>query len=335
MAFTSIVKDINGQSIIDCMRDGEVYTRQALAEKNGLSFPTVSKLVEELVQRKILISMGIDSESRGGRKASLYKMDADYAHVLVMYLQGNKIYVQHCDALGAEIPGSEAMYTRTKDLFPLAFLEQSILEELEKDDKIRVVMLGVPGSVKDGRIYCMDGQEGLEGQDLETILSLQTDIPVCVRNNMSILAEGMAKQTSEVKAYLHLADTGPGVGVVVNGMALQGFSGFQGEVGFMPLYGEQNLQEIALGGFQDVKPGQYLGKLIACICTMLNPEEIVCYIEKDWPEIKEQTLYYCRRYLPEYALPKLIFDRDYRKDYIEGLRTVGTECLFRKMNAGE
>lgn len=335
MAFTSIVKDINGQSIIECMRDGEVYTKQALVEKNGLSFPTVSKLVEEFVERKVLISLGIDSESRGGRKASLYKMDADFAHVLVMYLQGNEVHTQRCNTLGAAVTGSEAVYVRTKELFPLAFLEQSILEELNKDDRIRVVMLGVPGSVKDGRIFCIDGQEGLEGQELETILSLQTDIPVCVRNNMSILSEGMAKKTSEVKAYLHLADTGPGVGAVVNGMALQGFSGFQGEVGFMPLYGEQNLQEIALGGFRDVKPGQYLGRLIACICTLLNPEEIVCYIEKDWPEIKEHTLYYCRRYLPAYAVPKLVFDRDYGMDYREGLRIVGTDFLFKRINGEE
>ena len=52
MAFTSMVKDLNARQVIECMRDGHVYTKQELAYKTRLSFPTVGKLIDRLEEEK-------------------------------------------------------------------------------------------------------------------------------------------------------------------------------------------------------------------------------------------------------------------------------------------
>ena len=148
---------------------------------------------------------------------------------------------------------------------------------------------------------------------------------------MNALAIGLAQRNAgrqEDIVCLHLAETGPGCGAVVNGRAVSGFCGFNGEVGFMPLFGDRTLQDVALAGFVGVSPGEFLGKLIACICALLNPPRIVLYIEKDWENPEEETLDWCRKLMPAEAVPQLIFAGSYQEDYLYGLTVVGSEMLF-------
>ncbi|MDE5931068.1 MAG: ROK family protein, partial [Lachnospiraceae bacterium] len=162
--------------------------------------------------------------------------------------------------------------------------------------------------------------------------------------NMNLVAMGMAEhlgkkeesghsgaekhKNAETLVCIHLADTGPGMGAVVDGKPLQGFSGFQGEVGFMPLYGSRTIQDIALEGFRQASPGECLGKMTACICTVLNPEQVICYLEQEYAGTSRELMHYCERYLPEYARPRFVFDRDYRADYLHGLKVMGLELLY-------
>ena len=52
MASTSMVKNLNKHQVIECMRDDHTHTKQELALKTGLSFPTVGKLIDGLVKEK-------------------------------------------------------------------------------------------------------------------------------------------------------------------------------------------------------------------------------------------------------------------------------------------
>lgn len=54
MAFSSIAKDLNKELIISFIRDFKSYTKQDIAKGIGLSFPTVSKVIDEMVEKKII-----------------------------------------------------------------------------------------------------------------------------------------------------------------------------------------------------------------------------------------------------------------------------------------
>lgn len=369
MAFTNLVRKINEKSVIACMRDGKTHTKQEIAGLTGLSFPTVGKLVEELAGGGMLLRLGTKKDSPGGRKAEIYRLNPDFAHILLMFLQGDAVFYRVCDAMGTTI--SEGRKRREEpgclrqdpeNGIPSQFLPGTggllqicAAEMIAADEAIGAVSVGIPGSVHNGTVFCIDGYPGLEGQNIAKALSEAVGKPVAAGNNMSLVAVGMAGKTGqgdrslhdgesdgrtgarnkapgggnpETCVCLHLADTGPGMGAVVNGRALQGFSGFQGEVGFMPLYGDENVQKLALDGFRRVPPGECLGKIAACICTVLNPGQFVCYLEQERPGLKEEIVRYCGQYLPAYAMPRFVFDRDYREDYFHGLAVTGMELVY-------
>lgn len=351
MAFTNLVKRINEKSIIDCMRDGKAHTKQEIAGLTGLSFPTVGKIVEELAGREMFLRLGTDTESPGGRKAEVYKLNPDFAHILLLFLQGETVFYQFCDALG-EVKDEGRKEGRPGQL-PFALLQESTAAAMAADEMIGAAAVGIPGSVHNGTVCCIDGYREMEGRNIEAELSQAAKIPVRVSNNMSLVAMGMAdrleekggslrsrgqeygRADGETLVCLHLADTGPGMGAVVNGKPLQGFSGFQGEVGFMPLYGNRTVQEIALDGFRQVSPGECLGKMTACICTVLNPEQVIWYLEQEYVGAAQELMQYCERYLPKYAHPRFVFDRDYRADYLHGLKRMGLELLYGYTEEGD
>lgn len=336
MAYTSLVKKINEQSIIGCMRDGNVHTKQEIARLTKLSFPTVGKIVEELVARKMLVRIGIQEESFGGRKADIYKIHEDFVHMLLLYLQGQSISYWICDALGTV--KSSHVKEGEKGQSPFSLIQECVTDMVAADDRIGAIAVGLPGSIYGGKVCRMDGYTDMNGRDVESALAEIAKIPVSVSNNMNLVAMGIAAGKTrlaggafpqETTVCIHLADTGPGLGAVVNGKPLYGFSGFQGEVGFMPLCGEKNIQDVAMGGFREAPAGECLGKMIACVCTVLNPSQVICYLEWEQEGLAEEVSHCCRKYLPAYAQPQFIFDRDYKRDYLHGLVTAGEQLLFQ------
>lgn len=332
MAFTSLVKNMNERQVVECMRDGCMYTKQELARKTNLSFPTVGKLVDELTGRGMLLSLGTEESSAGGRKAGLYRMDGDFAHALLLFMQAETLFCAVSDALGRLIYRTEESCAKGA---AVDALKSAIDKITEQDEKIRAVAVGVPGGVSRGKVCFIDGYEELKGRELEEELCAYTGLPVLVSNNMSALAYGLARyggaqsrDQTENLVCIHLADTGPGCGMVVNGRPVSGFCGLNGEVGFMPLFGEKTLQQVALEGFGKISPGEYLGRLITCICTLLNPAKVILYIEQDWEDAEAQTLSWCGRFLPGEAVPQLVFADSYQEDYLQGLMALGTDILL-------
>ena len=79
MAFSSIAKNLNEKIVLDCIKDGASYTKQEIAKQSELSFPTVSKIVDEFAAKKIMLSLGIQENSQGGRKAALFQLNKNSA----------------------------------------------------------------------------------------------------------------------------------------------------------------------------------------------------------------------------------------------------------------
>ena len=282
MAFSSIAKNLNDKIILSCIKHTNIFTKQEIAKQSELSFPTASKIIDEFVERKIVLSLGIEENSQGGRKAAVFRLNVDFAHALILFLQEQNIYYQIVNALGEPILQYKKEYKLTVTLTNIYELVDEILQQ---DSLIGAISIGIPGSVSNGKIYDIDGYDSLKDCELQMELSKHFSLPVNVCNNMNAIAIGMADKhscTSENLVCLHLSQTGPGCGAIVNGKAVDGFCGFHGEVGFIPFYNEKTLQDIALSGFQNVNLGEYLGKIAISLITILNPRNMILYIEQVW-----------------------------------------------------
>lgn len=331
MAFSSIAKNLNDKIILSCIKHTNIFTKQEIAKQSELSFPTASKIIDEFVERKIVLSLGIEENSQGGRKAAVFRLNVDFAHALILFLQEQNIYYQIVNALGEPILQYKKEYKLTVTLTNIYELVDEILQQ---DSLIGAISIGIPGSVSNGKIYDIDGYDSLKECDLQNMLSEHYSIPVKVSNNMNAIATGMADKlscTTENLVCIHLAQTGPGCSAVVNGKAVDGFCGFQGEIGFIPFYDDKTLQEIALSGFQNVNFGEYIGKIAISLITILNPRSMIFYVEqkeREWEVAMEE---YCKKYLPERALPEFVYSDSYQKDYFYGLTLLGTTLLYEEI----
>lgn len=99
MADAGMLKQINLQKIRDAFLMGGPFSKTELAEKTGLSFPTVGKIVDEMVAARQLQIAGTGSSS-GGRCSRIYQYNADYRNAIAMILEGQNLDWFILDSLG-------------------------------------------------------------------------------------------------------------------------------------------------------------------------------------------------------------------------------------------
>lgn len=327
MAFSSIAKDFNKESIVQAVRDFEIYTKQELSKKTNLSFPTTSKIVDELVSMGMIKVLHNKRGDTGGRKAYIYQLDKEYAYSLcIVVAQGSlKAFVMNMD---------NEMKSHGETIIKGDISVTDILEfvqvQLVQFPQIRSVVFGVPGAVHKGKIFLIDGFLELQNCDLQHMAAEKFCMPVAVLNNMNALIAGVGDNRSENIACIHIGEKGPGCSCLVNGAPVSGFCGFQGELGFSPYDERRTFRDIALGGYQDVEMDQYIGRLAIQLITLVNPEQLMLYLPMGTNRVDIEA--YCRRYLPAEVIPQIVYLHSYEADYIDGLTKMGVHLLFATLN---
>lgn len=327
MAFSSIAKDMNKELIINSMRDFKSYTKQDIAKDTGLSFPTVSKMIDEMLEGKIVNILEDKKSQTGGRRALLYQLNQSYAYSLCLFLEEKRLYAKIIDIKGVEIQSIEKAIENAVTLPLIIDFIRMCFAECEK---IHSIAIGVPGAVHEGKIFLIDGFEEMQGCELEKVLENCFHIPTRIINNMSAVALAISKNEKDNIACFHLGEKGPGCSCVVNGAPISGFCGFQGELGFIPFYGQKTSRDLILKESQKIDMEEFVGKMLISMITIVNPKRIILYLpEKEW---KLDFKKYCSKFIPVEVLPEFIFSDSYDKDYFEGVKMTGTSLIFRAMN---
>ncbi|MDE7321206.1 MAG: ROK family protein [Lachnospiraceae bacterium] len=326
MAFSSIAKDFNKDSIVQAVSDFGIYTKQELSKKTNLSFPTTGKIVDELVSKGMIKILHDKRGDTGGRKAYVYQLDKEYAYSLcIIVAQGGlKAFVINMDN---ENKSHEEKPIEGNISVPdiLEFLQVTLVHF----PQIRSIVIGVPGAVHKGKIFLIDGFPELQNCDLQQIIADKFSIPVLVLNNMNALIEGFGDDRIENIACIHIGEKGPGCSCLVNGAPVSGFCGFQGELGFSPYDEKRTFREIALNGYQNMEMEQYIGRIAVQLITLVNPEKLMLYFSIDVDSFDIES--YCRRYLPVEVIPQILYQDSYEADYITGLTKMGIQLLFASL----
>lgn len=327
MAFSSIAKDMNKELIINSMRDFKSYTKQDIAKDTGLSFPTVSKMIDEMAEGKIVNILEDKKSQTGGRRALLYQLNQSYAYCLCMFLEEKRLYAKIVDLKGVEIQSIEKSIENAVTLSLIIDFIRMCFAECEK---IHSIAIGVPGAVHEGKIFLIDGFEEMQGCELEKELGNCFHMPTRIINNMSAVALAISKNEKDNIACFHLGEKGPGCSCVVNGAPISGFCGFQGELGFIPFYGQKTSRDLILKEPQKIDMEEFVGKMLISMITIVNPKRIILYLpQKEW---KLDFNKYCSKFIPVEVLPEFIFSDSYDKDYFDGVKMTGTSLIFQAMN---
>ncbi|AOH55395.1 hypothetical protein ABE28_013640 [Peribacillus muralis] len=310
-------------------------TKVELSENLGISFPTISKFLQQMEKDGELILTGLD-DSSGGRRAKRYTYNPEYKLGLALFMEENETNYVIFNCFGEVKEQGKTAPALKDDAFSL--LTKDIEDLMDKYPQVSSMAVGVPGSVDNGRIFFIPGYEHLQDFDLKGYFENHFSIPIVVENDMNAAVLGY-HNTRKIKhdhslVYLYSGQNGPGAGILINGGVVRGSTFFSGEVSFVPQYDDRNfLQALGKGKRTEKKAirEEYeidaFSRLVASFTAIINPKTIIfCNDEVD-ETILKQISGRSSTYIPEKHLPELVAS-DWKQDYLYGLQVLGLNLMI-------
>jgi len=320
------LKELNANLVRHALSEMKTATRKQLAERTGLSQPTVNAIVQELEEMGV-VCPGNFAASEGGRRPKCYTLQTDHLRAAVIQVLPRELVHAVLTVDGKVIRRN--IWTLTDSDSHLEKL-QALLQTLKKqDENIRVVSIGIPGVVGPGGVlYAVPHVPSLEGVALSYVLEEKLGIPVYVENDMNLVALGsIASDAGQPDSNMVLVHIGQGVGagIVIDGRIVRGFSSFAGEIAYM--YKEAEVEQCETleylleqaDGLQ--QKAQLIADLVINIICLLNPPVIAFGGEFTTEEMLKHLRHMCEDHLPLWTLPTFHLMADESAAYEKGLLT--------------
>lgn len=224
------------------------HSRAALAARTGLTKATVSSLVTELIERRLVRETGQQQVGNVGRPGRLLELDGGSVAALGLEVNANYLAVRGVDLaekvlvdrrIGFDAVQADASHA-VGELTRLA--DEAIIELRAAGTRLAGVGVAVPGlvDVPSGTVRYAPNllwQDVPIAEWLRHQLHLSADTTITVDNeaNLAALAEfGTETNTTPNLVYL-TGETGVGSGLITDGKLLRGSDGFSGEIGHIPV----------------------------------------------------------------------------------------------------
>lgn len=308
------------EKIRTALRTSVMGSKNSLASQTSLSIGTCNNLLKDMLATGEVIEIE-HAQSTGGRRSRQFRYNENYAQVMSMYLRKENdqvnIYYQVTNLLG-EILESNHM---SPDYLSIIELKDLIYQIQQTYHNLRVVSIGVPGVVQEGKIDICD-IKSFVGFPMKNYLEELFGLEVVVENDVNVSAIGYYQQhglEDESFAYIYYPINGqPGTGIVVHDEILKGHSYFAGEVSFLPYDKKESIIDQVIFAVQ-------------CMTCIINPNYLVLsglgFKETDFEAI-EISLH---NRLNNQHLPKLIYEADFHESYVYGLVALAIETFYKNI----
>ncbi|GAA1120829.1 ROK family protein [Kribbella jejuensis] len=240
------IRAINLAAVLAHLRREAPCSRAAIASATGLNKATVTSIVGELLDRR-LVRETQQTQNHVGRPATLLVLDGSAYATIGLEVSARGLTALGCDAAGEQVlrwhragPGPDA--GPAKAIAAIAALARRAIASVQSSGRrVLGITVGVPGLVnRDGAVVLAAGLGWRDvplGSELAAALG-RPDIPVTVDNDASlgVLAEHLYGEYAGTPNLIQLTgDTGVGAGIIVDGRPLQGHLGYVGEIGHLRL----------------------------------------------------------------------------------------------------
>jgi predicted NBD/HSP70 family sugar kinase len=236
------VRATNLAVVLRFVRAEAPCSRADIAASTGLNKATVSSLVAELIERRLVREIGL-TEHRIGRPATMIVLDgAAYAAV------GIEVNTDHLTAVAIDLAGVRLLSWRrafagrrtpaAKAVATVAALaRKAVAKVVSEDREVLGLTVGVAGLVDDSGVVRL--APNLDWRDLALREALiramdEPSFPVAVENDANLAARaehryGAFAGTANL-VYLN-GHAGVGAGIIADGRLLRGGLGYSGELG--------------------------------------------------------------------------------------------------------
>lgn len=229
--------------IADAVLSRGAATRAQLVEATGLSRPTISAAVAQMIADGRLIEQAEEVSQGVGRRSALLSwsfpdgvviaMAAGHRHVTmsVASLDGTVMSSSQCDVTVDEDPHATAEWASRSLPDILASAEVT-------RQQIVAAGLVVPSPVLDNRIVAPPFRSGWEEFDITAEIGRLVDAPVVIENdaNAAVIAEASAHRSAGdgPGGHIHVKiSSGVGAGIMVDDTLVRGSDGRAGEIGHL------------------------------------------------------------------------------------------------------
>jgi predicted NBD/HSP70 family sugar kinase len=240
------VRATNLAVVLRYVRGHAPCSRADIAAATGLNKATVSSLVTDLLERRLVRETGL-TENRIGRPATMLVLDgasyaavgmeinADYLTAVALDLAGERLLSWRRSFAGQHTSPGKAVAAVT------ALARRALARVAGEGRQVLGLSMGVPGLVDSDGVVRVAPNLGWRDVDLRGQLTAALGEPgyaVTVDNdaNLAAIAEHRwgAEAGAANLAYL-TGELGVGAGVIVDGRLLHGARGFTGELGHIQL----------------------------------------------------------------------------------------------------
>ncbi|HEX4396500.1 MAG TPA: ROK family protein [Trebonia sp.] len=244
-----LIRAMNEQLLLDRIRLSGPYSRADLARVSGLSKPTVSLALANL-ERAALVREAGQRTGVPGRSALLYEVRPDAGFVLGLDI-GHQFLRGALADLSGEIrirssrkASASSVSGRVAELVALA--DDICAEGGIARDRVTQTVIGSPG-VYDPRRDAMALTGGMPGWNRPAALAgLRNAFGPGLAVENDVDAEALAErahghgQDADSFAFVHVG-SGIGMGLVIDGKLHRGAHGVAGEIAFLPLADDQEV----------------------------------------------------------------------------------------------
>jgi predicted NBD/HSP70 family sugar kinase len=236
------VRATNLAVVLRFVRAEAPCSRADIAASTGLNKATVSSLVAELIERRLVREIGL-TEHRIGRPATMIVLDgAAYAAV------GIEVNSDHLTAVAIDLAGVRLLSWRraftgrstpaARAVATVAALARKAVAKVAAEDReVLGLTVGVAGLVDDSGVVRVAPNLGWRDLALRDALVRAMDspsFPVAVENdaNLAVRAEHRYGAYAGVGNLVYLnGHAGVGAGIIADGRLLRGALGYSGELG--------------------------------------------------------------------------------------------------------
>jgi len=193
----SLLRHTNALTILQLLREAGSCSRADLVRSSGLSAPTVTKVVADLITANLIKPLG-EGESSGGRPPDMLSFKAELGCLLA-----DQITASHLSFLLADLSGIELDHLQVplagRKTTPEAICQligQEARQLLTKHKKARKqllsVVVGVPAiaNVDEGLVVSISTLENWRSVPLRSLLAKSFDCLVIVENDTNLAAAG-------------------------------------------------------------------------------------------------------------------------------------------------
>jgi glucokinase len=241
----SVLRHTNAHSLLKLLRECGSCSRADLVRASGLSAPTVTNVVKDLLSQNLVEPLG-EGASSGGRPPDMIRFKAERGCLLAAEISAESISLLLTDLNGSELESKRISLAnrRTTPEAICGYIGEELKALLRKHKKTReqllVLVAGVPAitNVDEGSVLSISTLEGWRSVPLRAMLSKVANCLVIVENDMNLAAQGEkycgAAQAEKDFVFINIGSN-VGAGIFLGGRIHHGSQWSAGEIAYLRL----------------------------------------------------------------------------------------------------